>query len=432
MNIKLSSCALLLIPILLSCSGENEYTSLADMTMSIEGHTLSKTVILSRHNIRSPLVGPSSILSTITPHEWFEWTSNASELSLKGGILETEMGQYFRKWLESERLFPENYRPLEGEVRFYANVKQRTIATTNYFSSALLPSFDADIEVKVPFDTMDPVFNPCLNFVSDSYVSTAKAEISSLFDKRIEGLSDNYELLCNVIDFKDSEAYRSGAVSGFNTDDTVLSFQEGKEPAMSGSLKTGCSVSDALTLQYYEEKDATKAAFGHALSFDQWKAISEIKDLYGDVLFTAPSVCVNVAHPLLEEIASELNSEERKFAFLCGHDSNVGSVLASLEVEDYELPKSIESKTPIGCKLTFNTYLDAAKKEYCLVSLVYQSVEQLRANAPLDLKHPPMIVPLKFKGIASDANGLCLKEDLLKRLEESIARYDDMVSTYSK
>ena len=66
-----------------------------------DGYTLEQVVVLSRHNIRSPLVGGDSVLSTVTPHEWFEWTSPASQLSLRGGTLETSMGQYFRKWLEA-------------------------------------------------------------------------------------------------------------------------------------------------------------------------------------------------------------------------------------------------------------------------------------------------------------------------------------------
>ena len=36
-------------------------------------------VILSRHNIRSPLSGPGSVLSRITPHEWFDWSSAPDE-----------------------------------------------------------------------------------------------------------------------------------------------------------------------------------------------------------------------------------------------------------------------------------------------------------------------------------------------------------------
>ena len=130
--------------------------------------TLDRVVILSRHNIRSPLSGSGSLLGDITPHEWFRWTSNPSELSLRGGVTETIMGQYFRLWLEKKGLFPENYQPEEGAVRFYANAKQRTIATARYFAAGLLPVSEAPIEYHVAYDTMDPVFEPSLNFLLKS------------------------------------------------------------------------------------------------------------------------------------------------------------------------------------------------------------------------------------------------------------------------
>ena len=98
-----------------------------------EQYTLKQVVVLSRHNIRSPLSGRSSTLQRITPHEWYHWSSAPSELSLRGGVLETMMGQYFRKWLINEGLMQENEMPAEGTMRFYANSLQRTIATAQYF-----------------------------------------------------------------------------------------------------------------------------------------------------------------------------------------------------------------------------------------------------------------------------------------------------------
>ena len=103
-------------------------------TLSRDGFDLQQVVILSRHNIRSPLSGKGSVLDTLTPYTWFNWSSSPSSLSLRGGTLE-EMGQYFRKWLEKEELFPEDYRPEADEVRIYANSKQRTIATANFFKT---------------------------------------------------------------------------------------------------------------------------------------------------------------------------------------------------------------------------------------------------------------------------------------------------------
>ena len=398
-------------------------------SLSRAGYTLEQVVVLSRHNIRSPMSGSGSVLGSITPHEWFSWSSDPSELSLRGGLLETEMGQYFRKWLETEGLFPENYHPEDGAVRFYANAKQRTIATSEYFVSGLLPTAGTEIETHVEYDTMDPVFTPQLTFISDEYAAEAEEQIWSLYGETVKGLGDNYALLADVIDLEQSEAWKDGSVTAFSTDDSELVLELNKEPGVKGSLKTGCSVSDALVLQYFEEPDAEKAAFGHTLSEAQWKQISEIKDVYGDVLFTAPLIAVNVAHPLLQEIDSELRTEGRCFTFLCGHDSNVGSVLAALGVEDYELPGAIE-KTPIGCKLVFCRWRAPDGSRYLSVDLAYQTTEQLRQMPLLDLERHPAIVPLRFTGLTANADGLYAEAEFMDHLEDAVAEYDRLVEAY--
>lgn len=400
-------------------------------SLSREGYRLEQVVVLSRHNIRSPLSGSGSALGTITPHEWFAWSSNPSELSLRGGVLETEMGQYFRKWLEAEELFPENYHPEDGAVRIYANSKQRTIATAEYFTAGLLPTADMQIETHMEYDKMDPVFTPQLTFVSPEYAADAEKQIWELYTEAVYGLSENYRLLSDVIDLEQSPAWNDGSAKAFRTDDTTIVLEAYKEPGMKGSLKTGCSVSDALVLQYYEDPDATHAAFGHTLTEAQWKQISEIKDVYGDVLFTAPLIAANVAHPLLQEIESELSTSGRTFSFLCGHDSNVGSVLAALGAEAYELPDAIEAKTPIGCKLVFCRWAAPDGSRYCTVDLVYQTTEQLR-NAPLlDLNRHPAIVPMRFSGITPNADGLYAERDFMDLLRDSIEAYDRIQADYA-
>ena len=398
-------------------------------SLSREGYTLEQVVVLSRHNIRSPLSGSGSALGTITPHEWFQWSSNPSELSLRGGVLETEMGQYFRKWLESEGLFPENYHPTEDEVRIYANAKQRTIATAEYFVSGLLPTANTPIETHVEYDTMDPVFTPQLTFVSPEYNADAEAQVWELYGDTVSGLADNYALIADVIDMEQSEAWKDGSATAFVTDDSQLVLEVNKEPGVKGSLKTACSVSDALVLQYFEESDDAKAAFGHTLTEEQWKQISEVKDVYGDVLFTAPLIAANVAHPLLQEIEAELTTDGRAFSFLCGHDSNVGSVLAALGAESYELPGAIE-KTPIGCKLVFSRWVGPDGESYCTVDMVYETVDQLRSAPLLDLEQHPAVVPMRFAGVTPNADGLYTEADFMNLLHSSIAEYDRIMETY--
>ena len=421
--------AWMLVFVLLTAAGPA--TAEADHT----GYRLDKVVVLSRHNIRSPMSGSGSLLGEITPHEWFEWTSNPSELSLRGAMLETTMGQYFRLWLEGEGFFPENYRPEEGAVRFYANAKQRTLATARYFSAGLLPVAEVQIESRADYDTMDPVFAPTLNFVTDEYARDVLAQISAMGGAAgirgiHAGLQDAIVLLMDVTDMEKSEAYAAGTYGDLLEGETEIILEAGKEPGMTGPIKTATSVADALTLQYYEEPDAVKAAFGHELTDDAWRRIHGIVDTYTEMLFAAPLVSVNVAHPLLVEIASELRSDERRFSFLCGHDSNVASVLAALGAEEYDLPETVEPKTPIGVKLVFERWVSEEGEAYYAVSLVYQSTAQLRAISPLSAECPPMKEAVRFKDVTAGDNGLIAEKDLLALFDAAIGACDELLIRY--
>lgn len=392
-------------------------------------YKLKEAVVLSRHNIRSPLSGNGSALGNMTSHEWHQWSAAPSELTSRGGALETIMGQYFRKWAVDQGLFPENYTPTQDELNIYTNSMQRTIATGQYFSSGFLPTANVTINHRFLPSKMDPVFCPQITKVSPGFVALAMEQINAMGGKKglrgvNEKLRPNYELCAEVLDLKDSPAAKEGKMKAFDNYDTQILLEKWEEPRMKGSLKDANSASDALILQYYEEPDSVKAAFGKTLTRDQWQQIAEIKDVYGDVLFTAPAVAANVAHPLLKYMFDELRSPDRRFSFLVGHDSNIASVAAALGVLPYELPGAIEKKTPIGSKLVIEKFVGSDGKEYGDLNLVYQSVDQLRNVSLLDLDNPPVVVPLQLSGLEANADGLYLMDDILARFEQAVHAYD--------
>ena len=73
-------------------SSNEQATAEMDFHNPGEGYKLQQVVVLSRHNIRAPLSTVGSALDEATPYTWIDWTSNASELSMRGGALETMMG----------------------------------------------------------------------------------------------------------------------------------------------------------------------------------------------------------------------------------------------------------------------------------------------------------------------------------------------------
>ena len=394
-------------------------------------YKLKEVVILSRHNIRPPLSTNGSALSKMTPHEWTNWSSASSELTLRGGVLETEMGQFFRKWTIETGLFKENYVPSIDEVNVYANSMQRCIATAQYFTSGFMPVANLRVNHRYVPSKMDPIFFPRLTKSTEAFRTEAMKQINAMGGKEglvgiNKSLKESYDLIAKVLDMKQSEYYKKGEIKDFVNNDTQITLELNQEPGMKGSLKNANSASDAFILQYYEEPDGMKAAFGHKLTTEDWTKIAKVKDVYGDVLFTAPIVAVNVAHPLLQYMYDELNDKDRKFTFLCGHDSNIASVDAALGVEEYSLPNSIEKKTPIGSKLVLEKWVDAAGKAYIAVNLVYQSTDQLKQMSLLDLQHAPQVFSLKLKGLSQNTDGLYTFEDVNARFLQAIRAYDDI------
>ena len=387
-------------------------------------YELKEVVVMSRHNIRSPLTSGGAAYQRVTPHTWFKWSSPSSQLSLRGGVLETEMGQFFRQWVVSEGLLPENYRPEGDEVLFYANSRQRTFATAKYFSAGFLPFANVEITHKLDEDKMDPVFTPQFTKMNDTYRQQVLADIQALNGGPQAWMATQQptlELMEQVLDIAHSPAAQQGDTTHFWFDDTQFKLEKGSEPKMTGGYTLANSVADALVLQCYESESMT--AFGHELTIEQWRAICAVKEVYDGLLFTTHSAAVNLAYPLVSRIREELNRSDRKFMFLCGHDSNLASISAALGLQIPETENALELNTPIGSKLVFEKWSDGSD-EYVAVNLVYQSIGQLQGRTLLSPAAPPMVLPVTIDGLNANSDGLYRLSDLDTRMVEAMAEYD--------
>ena len=386
-------------------------------------YELKEVVVMSRHNIRSPLSSGSADYQRVTPHTWFAWSSPSSQLSLRGGVLETEMGQFFRKWVVSEGLLPDNYRPEGDEVLFYANSRQRTFATAKYFSAGFLPFANVEITHKYEEDKMDPVFTPQFTKMNDSYRQQVLDEMQAMNggpQAWMAAQQPTLELMEELLDMVHSPAAQNDTTH-FWYDDIQFKIEKGDEPKMKGGYTLANSVADALVLQCYESEDF--APFGHELTMDQWRAICAVKEVYDGLLFTTHAAAVNLAYPLVSRIREELNRSDRKFMFLCGHDSNLASIGAALGFQFPETENALELHTPIGSKLVFEKWSDGSE-EYVAVNLVYQSVQQLQGRTLLSTDVPPMVLPITIKGLTANSDGLYRLSDLDALMAETMGEYD--------
>lgn len=407
------------------------------MKNAMARYELEQVVVLSRHNLRAPLSSNGSVPQELTPHQWFKWTAKSSELTTKGGIQETNMGQYFRKWLDKEGLIPENSIPENEEIRFNAREKQRCRATARYFASGMLPLADIKVEYPTESNKLEDFMKPNLKFYSDEYEADAMDQVKAMggaagFDGLGDETRDAIRLIMDTVDMQDSDAYKSGKYGNLLSDGSGYKMAAGEEPDVTGPIKTASQVADALILQYYEEPDLKKADFGHDLTKKDWAEIGGLMTRYQQIKFGAPLIAVNVSHPLIQELDSELKNEKRKFSFLCAHDCTVYTTLCALGVEPYTLPDSIETNTPIGVKILFERWRDHDGQAWYRVNLVYRSTEQIRESAVLSLDNPPMRYNLSFEGVETNEDGLISEEDLLNMFDRTIAEYDELCAEYTE
>ncbi len=392
-----------------------------------QAYTLEKVLVLSRHNIRAPLAGRDSLLGRITPHTWFPWQVNPGELSPRGGALETLMGAYFGQWLEAEGLLSTRETPLPEEVRFYSNSFQRTISTARHFAAGMFPVSDISIEHHYDVNTADPVFLSPIPTDNEAFLRRAEEELRAMEAERSleERVAKGCALVEQVLDFDRSDYAAQKGIAAFPTNDIRVVIRDGYY-TIKGSMDPALRASDALVLQYYEEQDPWKAAFGHALSWEEWTEIARVKAVGVDALYELPTISAVLANPLLKVMGEELALSGRKLTFLCGHDVNLAEVITVLGAENYALPNTIEEKTPIGAKLVIEKRRGEDGAEYARISLIYASTEDLRQRNLLTPDHPPCIFPLQLKGLQANEDGYYSFAEIRQRIDEAIRRGEEL------
>ena len=380
---------------------------------TLDNYTLEQVVVFSRHGLRAPLASPTSTLGKITPNQWPQWDTPASYLTTRGGVLESYFGHYFSEWLVDNKLLTENTCPSENEVYIYTNSLQRTIATGQYFTVGAFPGCIVPIIHKEKLGTMDPVFFPV---ISDDNPEFKQAAITSINQtahaKGIEGLNqklnNTYQDLSNIINYTQSTNCLVDKQCDFTDLPTKIIIEKGKEPGITGPLRTGTSIADAFILQYYEGAPLQDIAWGKIKNNKQFEQLVAIKEHYNTVLFGSPVIAKQVAANLINYINQTFSEKNHtKFTFLVGHDSNVASLFSALKIKSYTLPDQFET-TPIGGKIVFQKWRDNHSGEALMkIEYFYQSTDQIRNLTQLNRNNPPHKVTLEIENCPTNTMGFC-------------------------
>lgn len=363
----------------------------------MDGDQLEQVVLLSRHNLRAPVVA-SGALANATPETWPRWEVAPGELTTKGGVLEVYMGRYIAQWLRQAQLLPLSGCPHEDDFHAYANSLQRTQATAQFFVAGAFPGCHVSVEQRMPLGSMDPLFDPVIHNGDTTFRTRALESMQRAL--AAANLAPALSVVEEITRYPQSAACKGHSDCHLALADTTFSTEPGKEPRASGSLALASGLVDALLMEHYQGSGIPREGWGRLTTEAQWQALAQIRNRYQDILFGTPEVARDVAAPLLTRVNALFDDPASpKVTLLVGHDSNIGSVLAALGISDYSLPGQYE-KAPIGGLLQFERWRGHSGRAHYRLVYVYPTKEQLRDAVPLSEMQPPVRATLVPQGCA--------------------------------
>ena len=374
-------------------------TAAAAAPTPVQGDQLEQVVLLSRHNLRAPVVA-SGALAHATPERWPRWDVGPGELTTKGGVLEVYMGRYIGQWLRQAQLLPASGCPRPADFHAHANSLQRTQATAQFFIAGAFPGCHVVVEQRMALGTMDPLFDPVIHNDDAAFRKRALAAMQQALTA--SDLAPALSVVEEITRYPQSAACTGRSDCHLVLGDTTFNAEPGKEPRASGSLALASGLVDALLMEHYQGSGVPREGWGRLNTEGQWLALAQIRNRYQDILFGTPEVARDVAGPLLARVDALLEDPASpKVSLLVGHDSNIGSVLAALGISDYSLPGQYE-KTPIGGLLQFERWRDRhSGVERIRLAYVYPTTAQLRDALSLTNAQPPGRVALRVPGCAA-------------------------------
>ncbi|XP_075988884.1 glucose-1-phosphatase-like [Anticarsia gemmatalis] len=373
---------------------------------------LDQVLMLSRHNIRTPL---TSNLEKYSPQIWPSFNGSAGYLTAKGALVESYLAEYISEWLASVH-FIEGC-PKQEDVLVYSNTKPRTRDTAKAFTDAAFRSCNITYHHDKNIDVFDPIFFPIFHNNSEVLKQLRIEEMQSKINNT--DLTESYLELNKILDLQNSNICKQESLCDLTQIKNEAVYEEGEEPNVSGALTIGNNIIDTFIMSYYEGFPNENIAWGKITTEHQWELLAKIIQLSQDVRFNLTTGAIDIAQPLLKYMSDIFQNGKPKFTMLVGHDSNLNSVISAMGFKHFELENQYET-FPIGGKLVFQKWSDGTT-DYLKVEYFYLTFPQLRNAEKLSVQHPPQRVLLELKDCKTDDYGYCPWSDFIKFLDNIVA-----------
>lgn len=384
-----------------------------------DGLQLQSVVIVSRHGVRAP-TKLTPLMQNVTPDTWPQWSVPLGWLTPRGGELISLLGDYQRQRLISEGLINTAQCPSAKQVAVIADTDERTRKTGEAFISALAPHCALPVHVQQNLRQTDPLFNPLKTGHCQLDKPTVRAAILKQAGGSIEALNKQYQpaftTLADVLNFRESplcqQEKRCTLPEALPSELEVSK----RNVSFSGAWGLASTVSEIFLLQ--QAQGMADPGWGRIKNSEQWQQLLSLHNAQFDLLQRTPEVASSRATPLLDLIIATLTpghagkqmagiSLPTSLLFIAGHDTNLVNLGGALGMS-WTLPGQPDN-TPPGGELVFERWHRTTDNtDWIQVSLVYQTLQQMRNVTRLSMTTPPGKVPLTVKGCQeTNSQGMC-------------------------
>lgn len=314
---------------------------------------IKKRIIFSRHNLRYPLFNIDDIENSLGKKfikYRYEDKFNG-KLTNKGSLLEVKFGQDLKEIIKEDIDY------------VFSNSMQRTYLTAKSFLLGYQALKDTKINMKYEdLKQMDLQFSLCYD--DDSIID---AKYTEQIDKELMPL---YKKMEKILNLKEGSIYKKKTYFYISSDGYLH---------VRGALKLANDISDLFVLMYYENFD-NKDIFDSSNFINDLKAFSKAKDTFLDKIF-ANQLFIDKSRENIFRLINECIENEYKNVLILGHDSNICTILKSLNI-NFEINDNMIEKYPIASKLVFEIYEDNSYDLY-YVYYHYEAIRNISNDKPI-------------------------------------------------
>ncbi len=383
-------------------------------------YELLSTVIVSRHGVRSPIAGRSS-LASIAADPWPSWPVPPGHLTPRGAELARLLGVYYRDYYVAQGLLPAQGCPQPGAIFAWADIDQRTRVTAQSLLDGMFP--DCGLKPGYRGDAKaDPLFHPTRAGICRIDPARARqavlARIGGNFRTVLSAHQRELAAMQSVLKCCAPAVCRASGAAAPCTLSRLPTAIVGSDDRirLSGPIAIGSTAAEIFLLEYAQGLAAQEVAWGRAASPEAMQPLWRLHTLQFDLMQRTPYLAARQASALVNRVVATMRelidsdgnaTPGRKLTLFVGHDTNLANIGGMLGMH-WALPSYLADQTPPAGALHFELLRDRGSGSYAVrVSYIAQTLEQMRDVVQLNPSRPPEQATATIAGCPANDDGTC-------------------------